>query len=166
MARGRIAVLIPAVYDALDKEFLTGVHTAARQIGFDTLVFTSVAAENADSYTSGENNIYSLPFLTEIDGIIMAANRFHDEKLKADILSRLEKSRIPCVVVEEKHDKIKGVFLDQKKAFTILLTICLFGTVTRMFYVLRGLRTITRRKSVLRGSFQQWRTTELTGAAE
>ncbi len=116
MARGRIAVLIPAVYDALDKEFLTGVHTAARQIGFDTLVFTSVAAENADSYTSGENNIYSLPFLTEIDGIIMAANRFHDKKLKADILSRLEKSRIPCVVVEEKHDKIKGVFLDQKKS--------------------------------------------------
>lgn len=116
MARGRIAVLIPAVYDALDKEFLTGVHTAAKQIGLDTLVFTSVAAENADSYTSGENNIYNLPFLTEVDGIIMAANRFHDEKLKADILSQLEKSKTPCVVVEEKHDKIKGVFLDQKKS--------------------------------------------------
>ena len=116
MARGKIAVLIPAVYDALDKEFLTGVHTAAKQIGFDTLVFTSVAAENADSYTSGENNIYNLPFLTEVDGIIMAANRFHDEKLKADILSQLEKSKTPCVVVEEKHDKIKGVFLDQKKS--------------------------------------------------
>lgn len=116
MTRGRLAVLIPAVYDALDKEFLTGVHTAARQIGFDTLVFTSVAAENADSYTNGENNIYNLPFLAEVDGIIMAANRFHDEKLKADILSRLEKSKTPCVVVEEKHDKIKGVFLDQKKS--------------------------------------------------
>ncbi len=116
MARGKIAVLIPAVYDALDKEFLTGVHTAAKQIGFDTLVFTSVAAENADSYTSGENNIYNLPFLTDVDGIIMAANRFHDEKLKADILSQLEKSKTPCVVVEEKHDKIKGVFLDQKKS--------------------------------------------------
>ncbi len=116
MARGRIAVLIPAVYDALDKEFLTGVHTAARQIGFDTLVFTSVAAENADSYTNGENNIYNLPFLTEVDGIIMAANRFHDEKLKAEILNRLEKSKLPCVVVEEKHDNIKGVFLNQKKS--------------------------------------------------
>ncbi len=116
MARGKIAVLIPAVYDALDKEFLTGVHTAAKQIGFDTLVFTSVAAENADSYTSGENNIYNLPFLADVDGIIMAANRFHDEKLKADILSQLEKSKTSCVVVEEKHDKIKGVFLDQKKS--------------------------------------------------
>lgn len=116
MARGRIAVLIPAVYDTLDKEFLNGVHTAAKQIGLDTLVFTSVAAENADSYTSGENNIYKLPFLTEIDGIIMAANRFHDEKLKTDILNVLEKIKLPCVVVEEKHDKIKGVFLDQKKS--------------------------------------------------
>ncbi|MBP1548918.1 MAG: LacI family DNA-binding transcriptional regulator, partial [Oscillospiraceae bacterium] len=116
MARGKIAVLIPAVYDALDKEFLTGVHTAAAQIGLDTLVFTSVAAENADSYTSGENNIYNLPFLTEVDGIIMAANRFHDESLKSEILSRLEKSKVPCIVVEEKHDKIKGVFLDQKKS--------------------------------------------------
>lgn len=116
MARGKIAVLIPAVYDALDKEFLTGVHTAAAQIGLDTLVFTSVAAENADSYTSGENNIYNLPFLTDVDGIIMAANRFHDKNLKAEILSRLEKSKIPCIVVEENHDKIKGVFLDQKKS--------------------------------------------------
>ncbi len=116
MARGRIAVLIPAVYDALDKEFLTGVHTAATQIGFDTLVFTSVSADNIDSYISGENNIYNLPFLTEVDGIIMAANRFHDEKLKSEILSRLEKIKLPCIVVEEKHDKIKGVFLNQKKS--------------------------------------------------
>ena len=115
MSRGRIAVLIPAVYDELDKEFLTGVHTAARQIGFDTLVFTSVSAENYDSYTSGENNIYNLPFLTEVDGIIMAANRFHDLRLKSEILTRLERSRIPCVAVEEKHDNIKGVFLDQKR---------------------------------------------------
>lgn len=109
-------MLIPAVYDTLDKEFLTGVHTAAKQIGFDTLVFTSVEAENADSYTNGENNIYNLPFLTDVDGIIMAANRFHDEKLKTEILNRLEKIKLPCVVVEEKHDKIKGVFLDQKKS--------------------------------------------------
>ena len=116
MARGRIAVLIPAVYDTLDKAFLTGIHMAAQQIGFDTLVFTSVSAENADSYTDGENNIYNLPFMTELDGIIMASNRFHDEKLKAEIMNRLEKSHIPCVVVEEKHDKIKGVFLDQKKS--------------------------------------------------
>lgn len=116
MARGRIAVLIPAVYDALDKEFLTGVHTAAKEIGFDTLVFTSVSADNIDSYTSGENNIYNLPFMAELDGIIMAANRFHDEKLKAEVLNRLEKCKVPCVVVEEKHDKIKGVFLDQKKS--------------------------------------------------
>ncbi|MBR4095968.1 MAG: substrate-binding domain-containing protein [Oscillospiraceae bacterium] len=116
MARGRIAVLIPAVYDALDKEFLTGVHTAATQIGFDTLVFTSVSADNIDNYISGENNIYNLPFIAELDGIIMATNRFHDEKLKAEVLNRLEKCKVPCVVVEEKHDKIKGVFLDQKKS--------------------------------------------------
>ena len=116
MTRGRIAVLVPAVYDELDKEFLTGVHTAARQTGFDTLVFTSVSAEKDNSYTEGENNIYELPFISEIDGIIMAANRFHDEKLKADILSRLEKCKIPCIIVEEKHNKIKGVFLDQKKS--------------------------------------------------
>ena len=115
MARKRAAVLMPAVYDELDKEFLTGVHTAAQETGFDTLIFTSVSADSYDSYTSGENNIYELHFFTEIDGIIMAANRFHDKKLKDDILSRLEKCRIPCVAVEEKHDKIKGVFLDQKK---------------------------------------------------
>lgn len=37
MARGRIAVIIPEVYDTLDKEFLTGVHTAAAQLREFTL---------------------------------------------------------------------------------------------------------------------------------
>ncbi len=106
---------MPAIYDSLDKEFLNGVYSAAQSIGFDTLVFTSASTENSDSYANGDNNIYQLPFLADINGIIIAATRFHDLKLKADILKRLEKSKIPCVSIEESHRSIKGVFINQEK---------------------------------------------------
>lgn len=113
MTRKRIAVLMPAVYDELDKELLAGIQTAAADIGFDTLVFTGVSSDNTDIYIQGENNIYYLPFLADTDGFILVGNRFKDESLKADIVRRIEKSGIPCVVPEEHIGKIKGVFLDQ-----------------------------------------------------
>lgn len=65
MTRGRIAVLMPAVYDELDKELLSGIHAAATVIDYDTLVFTAVSAENDENYTRGENNIYELPFAAD-----------------------------------------------------------------------------------------------------
>ncbi len=64
----------------------------------------------------GENNIYALPFLAEIDGVILVSNRFKDVTLKADIIRKIEKCRLPCVAVEEYAGKIKGVFLDQSKS--------------------------------------------------
>ncbi|MBP1542539.1 MAG: LacI family DNA-binding transcriptional regulator, partial [Oscillospiraceae bacterium] len=116
MTRGRIAVLMPAVYDELDKELLSGIHTSAAVIGFDTLVFTAVSAENDEDYTRGENNIYELPFLTDIDGIILVPDRFKDKALKKDIVKRIENSGLPCVAVKEDTGKIQGVFLDQSKS--------------------------------------------------
>lgn len=116
MPRERIAVLMPAVYDELDKELLTGIHTAAAKLGFDTMVFTGVSSDNTDSYIQGENNIYALPFLADINGIILAANRFNDKTLKADIIRQLEKSKLPCVSILEDIGKISGVYLDQSQS--------------------------------------------------
>ena len=115
MTKGKIAVLIPAVYDKLDKEFVSGIYQTLKENSFDTLVFTSVSTENTDGYMCGENNIYNLPFLSDVDGIIMASNRFYDNSLKESILKQLEKCKLPCILVEEEREKIKGVFLDQKK---------------------------------------------------
>ena len=116
MSRGRISVLIPAVYDELDKELLSGIQTAAISIGFDTLVFTGISSASTDGYIQGENNIYALPFLTETDGVIIAANRFTDKALKAEIVKRIEKSRLPCISIQEDIGNVKGVFLDQSKS--------------------------------------------------
>lgn len=113
MVNGRIAVLIPAVYDPLDKEFLMGVQDAARLAGLDTLVFTSVSSDSADSYMRGENNIYELPFEADIDGIILAANRISNVELKSRLVEKTQSSTLPCVAIEEEYDKIKGVFLDE-----------------------------------------------------
>lgn len=113
MTVGRIAVLIPAVYDNLDREFLSGIHKAASEIGYDTLVFTGVSAENSDDYIKGENNIYELIFSADIDGVIIAANRFSGTELKNKLLKRLDNAGIPCVAIEEEYKSIKGVFPDQ-----------------------------------------------------
>lgn len=116
MTRGRIAVLMPAVYDELDKELLTGIQTAAVGIGFDTLVFTGVSSDNTDSYIQGENNIYALPFLADTDGIILAGNRFGDKALKTDIIRRIEKSRKPFVAIGEDIGAVRGVYIDQSRS--------------------------------------------------
>ncbi|MDE6031256.1 MAG: hypothetical protein K2G32_06530, partial [Oscillospiraceae bacterium] len=116
MVNGRIAVLIPAVYDPLDKEFLMGVQNAARLAGLDTLVFTSVSSDSADSYMRGENNIYELPFEADIDGIILAANRIGNAELKSRLVEKTQNSTLPCVAIEEEYDKIKGVFLDERSS--------------------------------------------------
>ena len=115
-ARGRIAVLMPAVYDELDKEFLSGIYCAARSIGYDTLVFTGVSADNTDSYIRGENNIYALPFIAQTDGVIIAADRFSDEALKADVVRRMEKCGVPCVSIREDVGNIRSVSYDQGRS--------------------------------------------------
>lgn len=115
MKKGAIAVLMPAVFDTLDTEFLTGVQLACQSIGFDTFVFTSAFAESSDSYTSGGNNIYRLPFMADVDGIIMPSNRFHNNYLKDMIINQMENATVPCVLVEQEHNSIKGVFSDQSQ---------------------------------------------------
>ena len=115
MTRGRIAVLMPAVYDELDKELLSGIHTAAAGIGYDVLVFTGVSADNTDAYIQGENNIYALPFLADTDGIILVPDRFKDTSLKDDIVKRIKRSGLPCVAIGEDTGEIQGVFLDRRK---------------------------------------------------
>lgn len=122
MSNGRIAVLIPSVYDELDKELISGIQTASTEIGYDTLIFTGVSTENVDGYTQGENNIYKLPFVSEVDGIILAANRFSNNELKISVIKQIEKSGIPCVAIEEETDHIKGVFLDQGKVIYDITT--------------------------------------------
>ena len=113
MSLGRIAVIMPAVYDELDREFLSGIHNAAMGIGYDTLVFTGVSAENDKDYTKGENNIYELVFSSDIDGVIIAANRFRAMGLKKELFRRLDGMDIPCVAIGESGKNIDGVFPDQ-----------------------------------------------------
>ena len=116
MTKGRIAVLMPDIYDILEREFLDGIHTVLKDIGFDTLVFTGVYADGDESYTGGENNIYELAFCTDIDGVIVEARRFRDKKAKNLLLKRLEASGIPCVAVEEDYKGIEGVFDAQSRS--------------------------------------------------
>lgn len=114
MSKGKIAVLIPEIYDALDREFLSGVQNAAKELSYDTIVFTGISSAPADTYTSGENNIYELPFLCDIAGMIFVSNRFHDSSLKKQLLHHMTHLTIPCVCIEESCENIPGVYLKQE----------------------------------------------------
>lgn len=118
MTKGRIAVLMPDIYDILEREFLAGVHTALSNMGFDTLVFTGVSADGDEGYTRGENNIYELAFCSELDGVIIAASSFKDKELKTLLMKRLSASGIPCVAIEEDYKGIEGVFNDERQCIS------------------------------------------------
>ena len=115
MPLGRIAVIMPTVYDELDCEFLSGIHKAAMDTGYDTLVFTGVSAENDKDYTEGENNIYELVFSADIDGVIVAANRFADMGLKKELFRRLDAMDIPCVAIGESNGAYSEIFSNLRK---------------------------------------------------
>ncbi len=76
-------------------------------------MFTGVSAENDKAYTNGEDNIYELVFSADIDGVIIAANRFRDMNLKNGIFRRLDAMGIPAVAIEEGRGNINGIFPDQ-----------------------------------------------------
>ncbi len=118
MIKGRIAVLMPDIYDVLEREFLAGVHKVLGDMGFDTLVFTGVSADGDIDYTRGENNIYELVFCADIDGVIIAASNFKDKKIKNLLMERLAASGIPCVAIEEEYKGIEGIFNNQSQCIS------------------------------------------------
>lgn len=118
MTRGRVAVLMPDIYDVLEREFLSGVHTALKDIGFDTLVLTGVSADGNEGYTQGENNIYELAFCADIDGVIIVSNRFKDKKIKKLLMKRLVTSGVPFVAIEEDYNGVEDVFNAQRQSIS------------------------------------------------
>ena len=98
----RLGVIIPSVVDPLDYEFLNGISDAAKRLGYDVLIYTGIYNSHCDlqqdSYIRGLENIYSLPAVQRLDGILFAAERFRNPAVREAIRRQLMQTNIPCLV--------------------------------------------------------------------
>ena len=101
----RLGVIIPSVVDPLDYEFLNGISDAAKRLGYDVLIYTGIYNSHTelqqDSYIRGLENIYALPAAQRLDGILFAADRFHNPAVRDAIRRHLMQTSIPCLVTYE-----------------------------------------------------------------
>ncbi len=120
-AVGKIGVIIPEIIDSLNYEFLDGIHTEAKRLGYDVIAFTGVFNSQVefqyDSYILAMENIYELVCRVKLDGIIYAADMFYNAKVKNRLYDILAMTDVPSITLGEKHEGYISVFLDQRESF-------------------------------------------------
>ncbi|MDD6269492.1 MAG: substrate-binding domain-containing protein [Oscillospiraceae bacterium] len=102
-ARGRFGLVIPEINSSLDYEFLEGVFAEAKILGYDVVVYTgvfnSIRELHYDNYISGLENIYTLICTQKLDGILIAAERFHAQDILKKIYDYAVMTSTPCLVL-------------------------------------------------------------------
>lgn len=115
---GQIGVLMPEITDPLDYELLRGIQSEAFALGYDVILYCSIYNSQEecqqDSYTEGLENIYTLLMQHRLDGVIYAADRFHNQSLNASIREMLVQSKIPCLVLGAEHPMLQTLYPRQQ----------------------------------------------------
>ncbi len=113
-AAGAIGVLIPEVVGALNDALLRGIHEAARALGYDVLIFTDTynpVDEIDDTSTlNALHNIYQLAAEGDLSGILFASGRFGSSERRAQLHQLMERSQVPCLVLEEECEHLPYLF--------------------------------------------------------
>ena len=99
----RLGVILPSLADPLDYELLHGIFDTAKALRYDVFVYTGIYNSHIDlqqgSYIRGLENIYALPAMQQLDGILFAAERFHNQPLCEQIRRQLMQTDTPCLVM-------------------------------------------------------------------
>lgn len=107
-ASGRIGIIMPEIIDTLDYDLLSGIQKQAAELEYDVIVYTGIFNSQSelqqDYYTDGLENIYSLISKSNLDGIIFAAERFHNIQLVDKIYGYLSQTDVPCLTLGYKRD--------------------------------------------------------------
>ncbi len=117
--KGRIGVITPEIFDPLDYELLTGIHSHGAALGYDVFVFTGVRntahSFGKDEYTDGLENIYELVRTGNLDGIIFVAERFYNDTVESRIFSYIKEISVPCVIIGREHEGFVSVYAKQRE---------------------------------------------------
>lgn len=110
---GKTGVLRPEIVDPLDYDLLRGTHTEAAALGYDVIVYCSIYNSQVelqqDAYTHGLENIFTLLLHHRLDGVIFAADRFHNQELNDKIQEMLVRRGIPCLVLGKERPPLQTV---------------------------------------------------------
>ncbi len=141
-AIGKIGVIIPEVLEVNDREMIQGIHTHAKELGYDVLIFTD-ACNKTDEYQIYPDvgsfcNIYQLAFHSELDGILFHASRYLSRERKKEIYAELRKLPIPCLTVGEPTDLLPYVTASQTESMYQLTKHLIEAHHCRKLYCLTG----------------------------
>ena len=104
-ANKRLGLIMPELSDPLDYELLSGIYDTAKALGYDVFLYTGIYNSHIDlqqdSYIRGLENIYTLPAMQQLDGILFAAERFHNRPVLDAIRRQLTATQVPCIVLGE-----------------------------------------------------------------
>ena len=113
----RIGLIIPEIADPLDYELLDGIYRQAAALDCDVIVFTGILNSMPDSKpnsdTEGFENIYSLICTAKLDGILFAANRFHDETLRQKIFTLFAQTSTPVLTLDFSQTDFPCIIAEQ-----------------------------------------------------
>ncbi|MDE5765382.1 MAG: helix-turn-helix domain-containing protein [Ruminococcus sp.] len=105
---GKIGVIMPEIVNPLDYEMLDGIYAQSAKLGYDIIIYTGIFNSQSefqqDYYIDGLENIYSLICKNRLNGIIFAAERFHNKQLVDKIYDYLSQTNIPCITLGYKRE--------------------------------------------------------------
>lgn len=116
----KVGVIVPAVTIELDSVFLDGIYRLFSGYGYDVAVFTCASNAQGETfrndYISGEEKIYTLAKMTDLDGILFAGGRFHDQNVADSIFEQLRGMNCPCVCTDYENDLFPNYHTSQSES--------------------------------------------------
>lgn len=152
---GKIGLILPEIIDPLDYELLRGVHQQAQKLGLDVICFTGIFNSQIelqqDEYIYALENIYSLVCKADLDGILFAAERFHNKPLIWKIYDYLYQTDIPCLALGDEPQSMPFLHARQRESMYLMTKHLIEKHGHRHIYCITGDSNSTHSKERLAG---------------
>lgn len=118
-----IAVLFGEIGFISRYKIIEGIRDWAEQDNANIVLYTceGFLYEELEDYIAGEYNIFSLPELSNYDGVIVDLDSIQDEETAENLKTRIEESKIPCVSFDKYIENADVISFDNEIGFKKLL---------------------------------------------
>ena len=130
----KIAVFLSGLDEEYQNQITQGIHEFAAAHNIDVLHFIAFGGIlNNGSYDTGEYNIFRLPNLQELDGVILLTNTIDSPETVREIINQVRASGVPAVSVDADYQDFFSICVDNHSAM---------AQIVRHFTNEHGLRRI------------------------
>ncbi|MCQ2465510.1 MAG: GGDEF domain-containing protein [Oscillospiraceae bacterium] len=119
-----IAVIIGEVAYISRERILDGIIDAARDDGANIILFTSEGFlfHEMKEFSSGEYNIYKLPFIENYDGVIIELDSISNPKIQQYLTDTIIESKVPCVSINRELGESNVINFENESGFRTLIS--------------------------------------------